>query len=197
MKALTIWQPWASLIAAGEKIYETRSWTTKYRGPIAIHASIKDPAKLPIWTPELEKYTADNEKIGPAIFLPTGCVIAIGELVNVWYIVHHPGLNIDKARRIDVGAESMSTDKHAPDFGDYFIPTEKEVALGDWTPGRYAWEIRNVKILEIAPDVKGRQGLWEWDESAPRDPGWKYLGPGAWIKACVDPFTGKKYFMDE
>ncbi len=197
MKALTIWQPWASLIAAGEKIYETRSWPTKYRGPIAIHAAMKDPAKLPIWTPELEKYTADNEKIGPAIFLPTGCVVAIGELVNVWHIVYHPGLDVDRAKHIDVGAESMSTDKHAPDFGDYFVPTEKEMALGDWTPGRYAWEIRNVKILEIAPEVKGHQGLWDWDENAPRDPGWKYLGPGAWIKVCTDPITGKKYFMDE
>lgn len=39
MKALTIWQPWASLIARGVKQYETRSWPTKYRGPIAMWKS--------------------------------------------------------------------------------------------------------------------------------------------------------------
>lgn len=38
MKALTIRQPWASLIAAGVKTIETRSWSTRYRGPLAIHA---------------------------------------------------------------------------------------------------------------------------------------------------------------
>jgi hypothetical protein len=48
MKAITIWQPWASLIAIGAKQYETRSWETKYRGPIAIHAAKKDPCKMPI-----------------------------------------------------------------------------------------------------------------------------------------------------
>jgi hypothetical protein len=38
MRALTIKQPWASLIIAGEKTAEFRSWATKRRGPIAIHA---------------------------------------------------------------------------------------------------------------------------------------------------------------
>lgn len=47
MKAITIWQPWASLIACGAKKYETRGWPTKYRGPIAIHAAAKDPRTLP------------------------------------------------------------------------------------------------------------------------------------------------------
>jgi len=38
MKALTISQPYASLIASGEKWVENRSWFTPYRGPLAIHA---------------------------------------------------------------------------------------------------------------------------------------------------------------
>jgi hypothetical protein len=38
MKALTIGQPYASLIADGEKWVENRTWKTNYRGPIAIHA---------------------------------------------------------------------------------------------------------------------------------------------------------------
>ena len=39
MKALTIKQPWASLIMQGIKKYEFRSWQTKYRGDILIHSS--------------------------------------------------------------------------------------------------------------------------------------------------------------
>jgi len=45
MKAITIHQPYASLIACGAKIYETRSWATKYRGKIAIHAGKSDPIR--------------------------------------------------------------------------------------------------------------------------------------------------------
>ena len=41
MKALTIWQPWASLLVTGQKKYETRSWATADRGPIAIHAAMR------------------------------------------------------------------------------------------------------------------------------------------------------------
>ena len=38
MKVLTIKQPWATLIAEGVKEYEFRTWNTKYRGNILIHA---------------------------------------------------------------------------------------------------------------------------------------------------------------
>lgn len=41
MKALTVTEPWATLIAIGAKRIETRSWPTDYRGPVAIHASKK------------------------------------------------------------------------------------------------------------------------------------------------------------
>lgn len=65
MKALTISQPFASLIAAGEKWVENRNWPTKYRGPLAIHAG-KGTQYLSL--AELRKYQ-------------TGQVIAVANLV--------------------------------------------------------------------------------------------------------------------
>lgn len=41
MRALTMIQPWATGMRRGLKTYETRSWPTKYRGPVAIHAGQK------------------------------------------------------------------------------------------------------------------------------------------------------------
>lgn len=41
MKALSLWQPWASAVALGFKKNETRSWPTNYRGPLLIHAAKK------------------------------------------------------------------------------------------------------------------------------------------------------------
>lgn len=47
MKALTVRQPWASLIAQGKKTIEIRSWSTKYRGRLLITASAKKCNGLP------------------------------------------------------------------------------------------------------------------------------------------------------
>lgn len=43
MKAISIRQPWAWLIAQGYKDIENRSWATRYRGPVLIHASAAKP----------------------------------------------------------------------------------------------------------------------------------------------------------
>lgn len=66
MKALTISQPWASLIADGQKFVENRKWSTNYRGEIAIHAG---QGTQYLSKPELAKY-------------PTGCVIATARLIE-------------------------------------------------------------------------------------------------------------------
>lgn len=39
MKLLSLWEPWATLMAIGAKRIETRSWSTAYRGWLAIHAA--------------------------------------------------------------------------------------------------------------------------------------------------------------
>lgn len=49
MRALSVWQPWASLIAGGEKTIEIRSWECTYRGPLLICSSKKpDEFDLPL-----------------------------------------------------------------------------------------------------------------------------------------------------
>lgn len=39
MKILSVWGPWAQLIAFGLKDVENRPWSTSYRGPLAIHCT--------------------------------------------------------------------------------------------------------------------------------------------------------------
>jgi len=41
MKAISLWQPWATAMALGIKKIETRSWSSWYTGDIAIHAAMK------------------------------------------------------------------------------------------------------------------------------------------------------------
>lgn len=64
MKAITIKQPFASLIAAGVKEYEFRTWKTKYRGEILIHAGKGVDKKA------MKKWE------GYGLEYPSGCIIA-------------------------------------------------------------------------------------------------------------------------
>ena len=167
MKAITIQQPWASLIANGEKKYETRCWKTAYRGPIAIHVGLR-------LYPDIFQFMQCKLKTAEYLIecgitpknideLPRGAIIATADLVNIWKIVYHPGADVDVAKHIQIGAESLTLDKHDPDFNAYFVPTEKEIAFGNWTPGNYAWELQNIKILPEPIPAKGKQGLWNWE----------------------------------
>ena len=71
MKALTIKEPWASLIVQGFKKYEFRSWKTNYRGKVLIHAGLSKE--------NIEKYKDYNldissgEIIGEAYI--TDCIL--------------------------------------------------------------------------------------------------------------------------
>jgi hypothetical protein len=65
MKALSVRQPWASLIADGEKTIEVRSWPTHHRGPLLICSSSK---------PDADHALQDDQ--GMAIDLPLGMLLA-------------------------------------------------------------------------------------------------------------------------
>lgn len=174
MKAITIWQPWASLIACGAKRFETRSWATKYRGPIAIHAAAKSPYETLISLSTNEMIAmARALRLSTGAYmtadlssLPRGCIIATAELVNCWRIVYNPGPDVDKAMKIPIGGELEGLNKHHPDFGKFIVPTEQEMLFGDWTPERYAWELANVQMLPEPIPAKGKQGLWNWERVA-------------------------------
>jgi hypothetical protein len=75
MKALTIRQPWADAIAHGSKRTENRTWTTRYRGPILIHAGIAEDRQtiLPIGQNTARADWPDYR----------GAIIATAELVDV------------------------------------------------------------------------------------------------------------------
>ena len=78
IKALSLHQPWATLIAIGAKRIETRAWQTPHRGLLAIHATRDLPREavaLCAVSPFREALLAGNVA-GPDA-LPRGCVLAI------------------------------------------------------------------------------------------------------------------------
>lgn len=105
MKVLTLHQPWASLVALRVKTIETRSWSTSYRGPLAIHAARRKPdeAQVGDWatfSDDGESWMADHvtgsfSRVprsngragggfdGPLHRLPLGAIVATCTLVDV------------------------------------------------------------------------------------------------------------------
>lgn len=157
MKAITIHQPWATLIALGEKHFETRSWATKYRGPIAIHASKADPSKqMSALDEHVYKRIWHNIIKLPGVFcpsdLPTGAVVAIANLTECYEI------------KRDVLGGLVILD--APNRKTHFNTTDKEFYFGDYTSGRYAWELDDLQVLSKPIPAKGQQRIWNWDESS-------------------------------
>lgn len=88
MKAISILQPWASLIAAGHKTIETRSWRTDHRGLLAIHAGKRDHECLARWNEEPFRSVLYSMGARAPRDLPYGAIIAVAELIAVRPVEH-------------------------------------------------------------------------------------------------------------
>lgn len=140
MKAITVWQPWAGALAAGIKENETRSWATKYRGPLAIHSAKKSFHErwIRYATPEAREAIC--------------CLLDLPEFFNC--------MEYFPLGRILATAELVDCIKITPEYIATLSPDE--LALGDYTLGRYAWRLANVKRLPDPIPAKGAQGFWNW-----------------------------------
>ena len=152
MKALTLTQPWASLVAIGAKKIETRGWKTSYRGPLAIHAAKGFPKWAREFTTESVVYEAVKVRFNqghcglPAY--PLGMVVATCNLVDI------------------LPTETVGCLPGV--FDDYpELDNPDERAFGDYTAGRWAWVLEDVVLLPKPIPAKGALSLWEWAEPAP------------------------------
>ena len=175
MKAITIYQPYASLIAEGHKVFTTRAFYNQYRGPIAIHAAKGRIGSFNSMPPslraELEKCGLTTHKQWNA--LPRNAIIATGELVDVWKIEKD-------TTRGEIILRKLKTDCHQYHLQCY--PTEttttldsKEITLGAfdgaWRMGCYAYEIRNVKPLPVPIPANGAPLIWDWEPETENEAG--------------------------
>ncbi len=139
INTISLYNPHAMLVGLGLKLNETRSWPTKYRGLIAIHASRK-------MTPFLDRlcfeepfkkalvdagYIKGKEWVKPH---PMGAVIATCNLVNC----------------VEIDADFL------------WKQTRQEVIFGDYTLGRYAWILQNARLLPEPIPAKGQLSIWKW-----------------------------------
>lgn len=131
MKAISLWQPWASLVILGLKQYETRSWKTSYRGTLVIHAAKTFELTQGISAIEFAALLGWEEM--PAF--PKGVALGTVDLIGCCYTT--------------------------PLLGDEVSLGSPEHIFGNWSPGRYAWKLANpIAFAEPIP-CAGHQRLWE------------------------------------
>jgi activating signal cointegrator 1 len=129
MKCLSLWQPWATLIAIGAKKIETRSWATNYRGPIVIHAA---KTKEQVYVCAREPFKSVLQAAGVeslALDLPYGKAICVVDLVDC------------------IRTEKLT------DLSD------QERAFGNYQPRRFGWLLANPRPFKTPILMRGMQGL--------------------------------------
>jgi len=134
VRAISLWQPWASLMACGAKMLETRSWDTAVRGQVYIHASqtkdgLKELYHAPLATIEAMEKALDLPMGRWATELPFGKIIARGDLIN----------SGDAWRGLNIWPE--------------------QEPFGNFERGRFAHVYHRLKKIEPVP-YRGSQGFF-------------------------------------
>ena len=132
IKAISLHQPWASLITRGLKQFETRSWPTNYRGKLVICAAKKNSKQQQSQYETLACSLGIDLAQQPWDSLPLGMAIAVCDLTDCIEMTQ------------DFIAEQSETER----------------CCGHWEPGRFAWKLDNVQSLPLPVPIKGKQGLW-------------------------------------
>lgn len=143
MKALPMWQPWASLVAVEAKRVETRSWPAPawlIGQRIAIHATkTRRELHLVSAQPFRRRLRAAREA-GSLLFvdgdLPLGAIVATAVIDRCTCMTTESCAALAK----------QDPDEH--DFGHY-------------EPGRYAWVLRDVQRLDPVIPFRGSQGMFD------------------------------------
>lgn len=145
LKVISLWEPWASLLAINAKRIETRGWSTDYRGPVATHATkgglslaeLKLRCSDEYFEQALKPLLTDDRRHVPVFH--HGHILAVGNLVDC--------LPTDS-----IGCLPGVFDNHPK------LDTPQERAFGDFSSGRFGLIFEDVVRLQVPVPFKSRQG---------------------------------------
>jgi hypothetical protein len=182
VKCISLWQPWATLVVAGHKRIETRSWQTSYRGRLAIHAAKRwaaDQIDLcgmqpfhRLLLPHFEDTAARPGRRVAVEEIPHGVLLGTVELADCLPIVEagslpagKPCIALDDESILRVWHPFEAGGQKAHSGDGYLQVGEYEHALGDYSPGRFGWLLRDPKPLRTPVPLRGGRMLFEIDEA--------------------------------
>jgi len=153
-RGLTLWQPWAELIARGAKRWETRSWQASWRGWILVHAgAIPTGAKrraistAPAWS-------VLRELGDPRVLeeLPRKAIVAVARLVEVGQVA--PSGAVLWPGRAEFALAGGGGGSGLEEIRDL------ERRCGDYAVERKVWRLADVERLRHSVRASGTRRLW-------------------------------------
>lgn len=151
MRAISLWQPWASAIALGAKRIETRPWATNYRGPLAIHAAkrcvnweMEDFDRSPLWRGALNLVC--HRTLAVRDVLPFGAIVATCNLIGCFPVEDLPAAVLDEVHVRD------------GDIEERHWWTERD--MGNYCRRRFGWVLDDIEPLPEPVPWKGQQGFF-------------------------------------
>ena len=154
MYAISLWQPWASLIAEGIKVQETRNWAPPKHligERIAIHAAKRRLTKAELR--ELPSMIHHDMSVRYGHFweedVPYGAVVATVELGGACRV-------IGKDKMLGLEGRLIYTNEPCRLFSDIY---------GDYSVGRIIWWLKDIEKFQEPVPAAGKQGFWDWKES--------------------------------
>lgn len=169
MKAISIKQPWASLIVEGIKDIENRTWKLpeKYKGQrVLIHASAAKRGNNSIIDllsrAQMKTFVRKFEDHGRDFLEPRGLIIGSVEIVDC--VVNHPSVWAEKSEIIS-----------KPNKDDYYIGgnwVEYDMVkyrqdCNKWRENRliYNWILANPIKFDTPIPAKGKLGFWDFESN--------------------------------
>lgn len=169
-KAITLRQPWATMIANGDQTILARAHGTRYRGRLVLHAGVTPPDEF-FRTPEPE--IIDGEPYWFPIDTPLGAIVGTCDLVDVVPIVavvplseepttamYAPRSHFDKPV-ILVSDSASAIEVILPSPGkSAVIEVSNQLTYGNFATGRYAWVLSDAKPTTERCPACWRDGSW-------------------------------------
>jgi hypothetical protein len=162
LRALTIYQPWASLIAIGAKPYEFRKWPAPayvIGARVVIHAAARPVRREEV----LDVLQRCDGKDGPPPVIPEIAVPFLEGLMRIFDSTHSsqkPGRTMLPLSAglcsavLDVPVRAVDLHPADSDRVDHHI---------------WAWPLTDVQVFEKPIEARGAQGFWTWGADIQRE----------------------------
>ena len=148
MRCISLWQPWATLVAIGAKHVETRHWSTNYTGPLLIHASrhwdrgLNGMCSDTLFYEVLQPHYPQVRCLGDPDYRR---VLHFGAVIGVCRLV--------RCHRVE-DLEFIGRDGAA-------VLTPDERAFGDFSPGRFGWLLSDPMLFDLPFPFRGHQSFFD------------------------------------
>jgi activating signal cointegrator 1 len=133
MKAISLWQPWASLWLSDAKIHETRHWPTRHKGWLLVHAAKR----------AIDDFGGER----------------LDEICDgLWG--HHWGLELPRGALIGM-VNLIACERTEDVYSPKEFHSSDNYECGDFSAGRYGWRRGKFKVFDQPIPYRGQQGMFE------------------------------------